>query len=257
MKKTSNFIEAVKKILSEKGVAERKYASTIAAILEIHYNSAKQKLDGKRGITIDEMNTIFHYFNERFLNTKSHNCVFIMNNIHKRCNVQVEKTTSDIKKENPEHYAIQKDGVYIIDTNNGINSDDTYKVKSIEFLPEPEIAILDNDNDILNLIKKITGRYGIKSSTFNTVRELETSEKFNNYDAYIFDWQLDFGETPEDLIKMIKAETQSPIIILTGQLDNNEKIIGEMIMNYDIHLIEKPTKPLILSSLLLSKLFFN
>ncbi len=30
-----------------------------------------------------------------------------------------------------------------------------------------------------------------------------------------------------------------------------------MILYYDVHLVEKPTKPLIISSLLLSNLFFN
>lgn len=47
------------------------------------------------------------------------------------------------------------------------------------------------------------------------------------------------------------------IIILTGQLNHYEKNIGDMILHYDVHLVEKPTKPLIISSLLLSNLFFN
>lgn len=210
MANTINYIEEVKKILSDKGVTERKHASTIAMILDIHYNSAKQKLDGKRGITIDEVNKIYNYFKEQnFLKTKSHNCVFIINDIHKRCNIQVTTASITNKNKDSKSYATKKDGIYVINTNHEFINEDIYEVNSIEFLPEPEIAILDNDTDILHLIqKKITSRYGIKSDIFNTLSEIEASASCKDYDAYILDWQLDYGETPEEFIKKIRRNNK-------------------------------------------------
>ncbi|OQV64610.1 response regulator receiver protein, partial [Serratia nematodiphila DZ0503SBS1] len=55
MKKTPNYIDAISALLTLKGVGDRKHASTMANILNLQYNSAKQKLDGKRGITLDEV----------------------------------------------------------------------------------------------------------------------------------------------------------------------------------------------------------
>ncbi|MEX0634835.1 helix-turn-helix domain-containing protein [Serratia ureilytica] len=59
MKKTPNYIDAISALLTLKGVGDRKHASTMANILNLQYNSAKQKLDGKRGITLDEVKRYF------------------------------------------------------------------------------------------------------------------------------------------------------------------------------------------------------
>ena len=59
MKKTPNYAEAISMLLAQKGVGDRKHASTMASILNLQYNSAKQKLDGKRGITLDEVKRVF------------------------------------------------------------------------------------------------------------------------------------------------------------------------------------------------------
>lgn len=91
MKKTPNYIDAISALLTLKGVGDRKHASTMANILNLQYNSAKQKLDGKRGITLDEVKKVFQYFNEPFAGQRTHNGVFIMNSIHKRCNIEVDE----------------------------------------------------------------------------------------------------------------------------------------------------------------------
>ncbi|WP_312242637.1 helix-turn-helix domain-containing protein [Pantoea sp.] len=259
MTKQIDFIEKVKTLLTNNGVNERKLASTVASILGIHYNSAKQKIDGKRGFSLDEVKLVFKHFNEDFIGQRKHNCVFIMNNIHKRCNVEVEPVKEKNNLNNNESHAIKKDDIYIINTSGNFDQNEFFRVKTIDFLSPPKIAILDNNNDILELLQKITNRYGILSDIFKTVEEIENSRDLLKYDAFILDWLLDFDKTPEKLIKNIREnqESQSLIIILTGELSHNEKVISEMIVDYHIHLIEKPTKPLIISSLLLSKLFFS
>ena len=259
MKKTLNYADAISTLLAQKGVGERKHASTMASILNLQYNSAKQKLDGKRGITLDEIKKIFQYFNESFGGRRAHNCVFIMNNIHKRCNIEIDDKPVD-HIEDTETYALRKNDLFIINTGRDRSVDaELYKVRKIDFLPAPRIAILDNDQDILELLKKITNRYGIETDTFPTATAIIEGLEQHTYEAFILDWLLDFGETSEKVVEKIKDLMIPPvqIIILTGQLNHYEKNIGDMILNYDVHLVEKPAKPLIISSLLLSHLFFN
>lgn len=126
----------------------------MASILNLQYNSAKQKLDGKRGITLDEIKRVFQYFNESFEGRRAHNCVFIMNSIHKRCNIEVDDKPVD-SIEDGETYAFRKDDLFIINTGRDKSAGaELYKVRKIDFLPAPRIAILDNDQDILELLKK-------------------------------------------------------------------------------------------------------
>jgi len=259
MIKQIDFIDKIRTLLTTNGVNERKLASTVASILGIHYNSAKQKMDGKRGFSLDEVKLVFKHFNQDFIEQRKHNCVFIMNNIHKRCNIEVETTVELENLSNNENYAIKKDGIFIINTNTNHHAHEFFKVKSIDFLSPPTIAIVDNNIDILELLKKITSRYGLVADLYSTVEDLEKSNKFLNYDAFILDWLLDFDKTPEQLIKKIRdrQDFSSLVIILTGELSHHEKVIANMIVDYHVHLIEKPTKPLIISSLLLSKLFFS
>lgn len=259
MKKALNYADAISTLLAQKGVGDRKHASTMASILNLQYNSAKQKLDCKRGITLDEIKKIFQYFNESFGGRRAHNCVFIMNNIHKRCNIEVDDKPVD-HIEDTETYAFRKNDLFIINTDRDKSvGAELYKVRKIDFLPTPRIAILDNDQDILELLKKITTRYGIETDTFPTATAIIDGLEQHTYEAFILDWLLDFGETSEKVVEKIKDLMLPPaqIIILTGQLNHYEKNIGDMILNYDVHLVEKPAKPLIISSLLLSHLFFN
>lgn len=109
------------------------------------------------------------------------------------------------------------------------------------------------------MLKKIANRYGIEAETFQTADAMLAALEQQSFEAFILDWLLDFGETSERVVKKIKdvLDPHARIIILTGQLNHYEKNIGDMILHYDVHLVEKPTKPLIISSLLLSNLFFN
>lgn len=259
MKKRIDYLEKTRTLLNHKGVTERKHASTVADILSIHYNSAKQKLDGKRGITLDEVKKIYQYFGTTFIGQRSHNAVFISGHLHQRCNITLDENPITTIEEK-EHYAVEKDGLFIVHASEHITMQPhLLKVKHLDFLPPPRIAILDNDSDLLELLQSIIGRFGIQAHTFQSEETLLQAMARQHYAAYILDWLLDFGKTPENAIQQIREETENPatIIILTGQLNHYEQNISEMILDHDVHLIEKPAKPLIISSLLLSNLFFS
>lgn len=259
MEKQISIAQHIHKLMIQKGIDRRKHASTMAEILGIKYNSAKQKLDEKRGITFNEAKEVFRYFNEQFIGGRDYNCVFIFKDDHKRCNIETEDKPSEIIEKN-EKYAIKQNGIFIINANKEHSTDESlYKVKKIEFLPSPKLAILDNENDILELIQSITTRYGIDTYTFKTKEDIINSIKSKEYDCYILDWLLDFGETSEEVIKTIRGKNDKniPILVLTGQINQYETIIGETIVKYGVELIEKPARSIIITSILLSNLFFQ
>ena len=195
MKKTPNYIDAISALLTLKGVGDRKHASTMANILNLQYNSAKQKLDGKRGITLDEVKKVFQYFNEPFAGQRTHNGVFIMNSIHKRCNIEVDECPVT-QADNDETYAYKRRS-FIISTNREHAADaPLYKVNKIDFLPAPRIAILDNDGDILELLKKIASRYGIETETFQTADAMLAALEQQSFEAFILDWLLISARPP-------------------------------------------------------------
>nr|CBX81337.1 hypothetical protein EAIL5_2517 [Erwinia amylovora ATCC BAA-2158] len=255
-KKTTN-LEKVHDLLEKKGVDKRKQSSTLAEILGIKYNSAKQKLDGKRSISLTEIKKIYRYFNDSFDGSRDYNCVFVMNDMHVRCNVDVDPEVVETIKAD-ENYAV-KDGLnYIINASQNRKNANAYRVRKLEFLPAPKIAILDNDADILELLQSVCSRFGIEAETFQTKDEILKVMSMQTFDCFVIDWLLDYGENSEQVIDAIREQNEkSTIILLTGQLNQHEKDIGKAIMKYGVEIIEKPTRTFIISSILLNNLFFK
>ncbi|AUX74513.1 response regulator [Erwinia pyrifoliae] len=255
-KKTTN-LEKVRDLLEKKGVDKRKQSSTLAEILGIKYNSAKQKLDEKRSISITEIKKIYRYFNDSFDGSRDYNCVFVMNDMHVRCNVDVDPEVA-VTVSTDENYAVKDGQNYVIDASQKRKNANTHRVKKLEFLPAPKIAILDNDADILELLQSVCSRFGIEAETFQTKDEILKVMSKQTFDCFIIDWLLDYGENSEQVIEAIREKNEKcTIILLTGQLNQHEKDIGKAIMKYGVEIIEKPTRTFIISSILLNNLFFK
>lgn len=255
-KKTTN-IQKIHDLLERKGVDKRKQSSTLAEILGIKYNSARQKLDGKRSISLTEVKKIYRYFNDSFDGGRDYNCVFVMNDMHVRCNVDVDPDVAKVVQKE-ENYAIKDGQNYIIDVSQGRKNADMYRVRKLEFLPAPKIAILDNDADILELLRSVCSRFGIEAEAFQTKEEISEAMCRQSFDCFIIDWLLDYGQNSEQVINAIREKNEKcTIIMLTGQLNQHEKEIGKAILKYGVEIIEKPTRTLIISSILLNNLFFK
>ncbi|WP_072133200.1 helix-turn-helix domain-containing protein [Winslowiella iniecta] len=250
-------IQKIQELLARRGIDKRKQSSTIAEVLGIKYNSAKQKIDGKRSITLVEIKKIYRYFNESFDGGREYNCVFIMNDMHVRCNVEIETEIAEFIEQGV-NYAINYNDNYIINTNIKINSENAYRVRKLDFLPAPKIAILDNDAELLELLKSVSARFGIDAQTFQNRDEILEAIKKQPFDCFIIDWLLDYGMNSEKVINAIRDINEAcTIILLTGQLNRHEREIGETIMKYGVDVIEKPTRTFIISSILLNNLFFK
>ena len=228
----------------------------MAEILDIKYQSAKQKLDEKRGITYNEVKRVYEYFNETFDDKKNYNGIFIVNDMHVRCNVELSDENIEIKEPGI-NYAYKSGNYYIINPTASRINKDMKKVVRMDFLPAPRIAILDNDNEILELLQSVSNRYGIDAHVFQTTSTMLEAISKESFDGYVIDWLLDYGENSEEVIKEIRATNEKvPIILLTGQLNQHEREIGETIVKYGVELVEKPTRVFIISSILLANLFY-
>lgn len=257
MNPNSSNVQKIKKLFEKEGVEKRKQGSMMAEILGIQYNSAKQKLDEKRSISIAEVKKIYSYFKNPLDGERKYNGVFIMNDLHVRCNVEVDADVAE-HIEDGENYAEKNNDTYIVSSILNDKSKKLYKVMKIDFLPSPKLAILDNDADLLELLKVMCSKFGIETYTFQTNDELLDAMNNISFDCYIVDWLLDYEEDSLKVIKEIKKENENlTIILLTGQLNQHESEIANAIFKYGVEIIEKPTRPAILSSLLLADLFFK
>ncbi|PWK94363.1 BetR domain-containing protein [Pantoea allii] len=256
MEDNNKNLEKVLELFERKGIEKRKQATTMAGILGIQYKSAKQKLDGMRGVRFEEVRKIYEYFREAYNKRPQYNGIFIVNDLHMRCNIEVD--TDDIVQTEPGINYAYKDGEYWIvnPTSNRIHRS-LKKVVKMEVLPAPRIAILDNDTEILDLMNSVANRFGIEAALFRDKSTMLEHVKRHFYDAYVLDWLLDFEENAGEIIKTIRANNATvPIIILTAQLDQHENEIGEIIAKQGVEILEKPSRLTIISSILISHLFY-
>lgn len=257
-------IKKINALFERHGIEKRKYASTMATILGIHYNSARSKLDQKRGIRNEELQTLYSYFNEpcdAWTHNKKFNGVYITNTTHQRCRIKIQDVPAN-EIESANFYATKRDdGYYVVNVPPvTVTGQPLYKVTTLEFLPAPKVAILDNDSHILTMTQKTLKRYGIESDCYQTEKELNDALNQTTYDAFIVDWLLDYGETTDKIIRDINNSISPPpmIILLTGQLDHYEHKISNILLEYkNVRLIEKPSRPIVIVSPLISNLFFN
>lgn len=255
---TLNYVKLIKTLLEKKGIQERNFASTIANILGIKYISAKQKIDCKRGIKLNELKKVYEYFNESLQQEKSHNAIFIDGDGTKRCNIEAKKI--DIFNSTNKMLASKLDDLYIIDMSikHLTHEDNLFEVISINFLPPPVVAILDNDEEVNKLLSATLSKNGIQTSEFTSSDEIKKEIDSIKFDAFIIDWLLDYGETSDSVIQKIRKlyGNSIPIIILTGQINQHESGISEMILHHNVKIMEKPTKPKILIAFLEAAIFY-
>lgn len=256
MEKQKVNLEKILSVFNQKGIEKRRQASTMAEILNLKYQSAKQKLDEKRGITYSEVKEIYKYFNVPVEEERNYNSIFIMNDMHVKCNVEVDDTPVEIKEKNT-NYATRKGSFYIVCPSTNHPPSALKRVTRMEFLPAPKLAILDNDIEMLELLQSVSKRYGIDASVFKNKKEILSAMQRENFDCYIVDWLLDYAENAEEVIKTIRDKNEKvPIILLTGQVNQHEREIGETIKDYGVELVEKPTRVFIISSILLANIFY-
>ncbi|MEW5291593.1 helix-turn-helix domain-containing protein [Erwinia papayae] len=260
MTEQSSMIQKILNLLDSKGIDARRRASTLAEVLDIKYNSAKQKIDGKRKFSLEETKKIFSFFGETYGSFNTHNGVFIMNDLHVRCNIQAKNEATSPQDLQPgANYVYKKGSLYILNATPQEKTElDMYQVEKIDFLAPPKIAILDNESDILMLLSSVCSRYGIDTESFQNKDELIDGMHGNNFDCYILDWLLDYGETAESVLEVIRSNSDTvPVYILSGQVNQCELNISKAIINFNAELIEKPARPVLISSILRSNLFFN
>lgn len=243
-------------VFDRKGIAKRKRASLMAEILNVHNQTARQKLDLRRGISYEELKRVYAYFNEPLDNFRGYNGLFIVNERHMRCNVEVIEEELDFFEPDTD-YAFKRNGLFIINPKARQFGREARKVKKIDLLPSPRIAILDNDEKQTDMLTDLTNRLGIEAKVFVKEDELLRDIKRNTYECYVLEWKLEGGGTTEQTLSALrKADEKVPVLLFTGHVSEHENVIGDLIIDYAVELVEKPARMKILSSQLIRHLFY-
>lgn len=108
--------------------------------------------------------------------------------------------------------------------------------------PALTVAVLDDEPAVGNTVCELLKNFGYASKPFDSAEALEEAVKFNSFDAYILDWNLG-STTSEQIITKLRAmsSTRSPILLLTGHVDEEHTEIARVMEQYEISKVA--TKP--------------
>nr|WP_221440276.1 response regulator [Rhodanobacter sp. MP1X3] len=90
----------------------------------------------------------------------------------------------------------------------------------------PNILVVDDDEELLALIKKFLERYDYKVEVAGSGSQMDTAMASRDFDALILDVMLP-GEDGFSLCKRVRAASSSlPIIMLTAVTETTDRIVG-------------------------------
>jgi diguanylate cyclase (GGDEF)-like protein len=102
------------------------------------------------------------------------------------------------------------------------------------------IFIIDDEKDILFILKEFFRNHGIEAFTFENISDVAAEIKEKKPDAVILDIFLPNVSGIEILRKIRKIDPNLPVIMMTGQLDEEKKI--ESLRNGAYAILAKPFK---------------
>ncbi|PRP68790.1 hypothetical protein BUE93_20285 [Chromobacterium amazonense] len=244
-------------LLSQYGIKPRQHAKTVASILGLKYVTVKQKLNGDRGFSAEQIKKIEEHFKNEV--TSNWNAITYISSIPTRCHAEIgEKITAPFavpivaRKEN--------NIWYITSSKDTLECLEYYKVNRIDTRPAPKVVVLDNDISLVKFATMFLANNGMDVSGFTEPAKLnEQLDKNEDFECFILDWVLDDRKTSKEIIEKIRVENKNvPIFILTGELSNDKTIdneISEMVSKYNTIVLEKPIKPKIITAQLWNILF--
>ena len=262
----TNETTEIKKLFAKHGVRPRQQMKLAAEILGLKYVSIQQKFSGKREWTLDQLKTIAKYFNEPLSAITNEqlivrwNAILKINDIPQRCLIEPGDVLQAPEFENL--VAVRQDDCWFVIPATKVKAGEIcYKVTTIDTLPAPVIAVLDDSPDITDTIATMLAWHGFEVRQFSTIEPMVASAESELFDGYILDWMLGRSDTVESAIVHIreKLSSNAPITILTGELrtkDVNQSDIARMVTSYNVTVLEKPAVLEILTQSFY-KLFFH
>jgi len=124
-------------------------------------------------------------------------------------------------------------------------------VYSLNFENKKTIAVVDDDEDALTLLRDQL-KEKFKVASFPAAKSLlESTIKLNEFDLFLVDWRLPDIDG-EEFVKLIRSQTKAPIFILTGDTSASESIARTLDLP-SVHHVAKPASiPILVKRLIQS-----
>lgn len=268
--------EMLSNVMTMSGIPKHKQASHIRDVLNVSTPQAQRKLKGTAPWELTQLDQVVRSLNitmsqffAMFENelTEKQDAVFNLDKIELPCKIYLSKENS---KERREYSAVKVNDKWHVFKTEEIEENELYN-DARRFIgmiiiesnktesKKKRIALLDDDQDVLESISEIIGHGDYAVSSFSNLSDLEAKIDTSPYDAYIMDWVVNDKSAYESIRKI--RESKKPhamIIVLTGQ--DSEEVDDEIataISDFDI--IGPFSKPLKINSIqrLIDKYFLR
>jgi two-component system, OmpR family, response regulator len=92
-------------------------------------------------------------------------------------------------------------------------------------LPGPHVLVVDDDRSVRALIEEYLGANDFRVSAFADGSRLLTTLRTQVFDLVLLDLRLPGGDGMQ-LLRQLRAESQIPVIILTGRIEEADRVMG-------------------------------
>src|SRR5476649_2272277 len=89
----------------------------------------------------------------------------------------------------------------------------------------PHLLVVDDDPDIRQLVEEYLGQNDFRVSAAATGAQLLATLRAGVVDLVLLDLRLQ-GEDGMQLLRQLRAESQIPVIILTGRAEEADRVMG-------------------------------
>src|SRR4030095_660000 len=105
-------------------------------------------------------------------------------------------------------------------------SESVYTTTAMEAVPAPvHVLAVDDDPSVRQMIADYLGDNEIQVTAVVSGREITRITRRETIDLFILDWKLP-GEDGMQIARNLRAESDVPIIILTGRRDEADRVMG-------------------------------
>lgn len=259
-------------LLSNHGVGERSWRSTVAEVIGCDISTARRLLLNQEAIKVSQLRLLAKHFGT------SVSAMFKAAYPEEGANPDSEVATLQISGDSKVPcrvvtrpinlhaaaplVAVRTEEGLVVELGSRIHGTaPVAAVVQLELMQEsrppstPSIAVLD---DVVPLaLVKFLNVQGFDAVAYDTVEPLleavQSTEK--RPDAYVLDWTLQHGTTSLELIREIRrVDPDCPILLLTGTIEANEGAIGDAVSLYGLEVNTKPASFRILANRLASLL---
>jgi CheY-like chemotaxis protein len=234
----------------------------LADILGLHYTSVQKKMIEQKSWSQEQLRQICEHFGVPF-STLSENQDSSKVPAIIRFGKKIQRgricVGQEIEEPGLEDFiAAQTADGWVVMPGNAALQEKCYRIDSMETLPPPSVALLEDEDDIRSSIAKNLSQIGFNTAEYATANSLLADCGEANFDGYILDWMLSNNATSEKVIHQIRALPNGrsvPIIILTGKLETHlveESELAHMVQLYKVIVFEKPIRTRIIGMTLFS-----